>query len=206
MPALWLATGNFPDSCRLEVCSLTQNEEEQCVSSRWRREPPSGWRVLLPPQKVRKATSRDHNPLNAQCLATKLLSSTLQCIRSLCSVPLQTQTLCLHGNHCLLSCSSRPITDTCTLGKTWRAVGQSVMCAWSWPQTAGSAGLGCGDESPLTSLPTLWRPQNPSPNCDSRVCIFVCVLQMFVIANNASYSQIQAFEVPTVVSDLLVVS
>ncbi|XP_076129022.1 allantoicase [Alosa pseudoharengus] len=44
--------GNFPDSCRLEVCRLTSDEEQQCVSSKWRREPPGGWRVLLPPQKL----------------------------------------------------------------------------------------------------------------------------------------------------------
>ncbi|KAL2082385.1 hypothetical protein ACEWY4_022203 [Coilia grayii] len=45
--------GNFPDSCRLEVCSLTREEEEQCVSKRWRGKPPGGWRALLPPQKLR---------------------------------------------------------------------------------------------------------------------------------------------------------
>ncbi|XP_042359055.1 allantoicase isoform X1 [Plectropomus leopardus] len=42
--------GNFPDSCRIEVCSLTSEEEAQCVRSRWN----SGkWQVLLPPQKLR---------------------------------------------------------------------------------------------------------------------------------------------------------
>ncbi|XP_063079543.1 allantoicase [Engraulis encrasicolus] len=44
--------GNFPDSCRLEVCSLTGEEEEQCVSKKWTGEPPGGWRTLLPPQKL----------------------------------------------------------------------------------------------------------------------------------------------------------
>ncbi|XP_049446024.1 allantoicase isoform X5 [Epinephelus fuscoguttatus] len=41
--------GNFPDSCRIEVCSLTAEEEAQCIRSRWN----SGkWRVLLSPQKL----------------------------------------------------------------------------------------------------------------------------------------------------------
>ncbi|XP_026164108.1 allantoicase isoform X2 [Mastacembelus armatus] len=42
--------GNFPDSCRIEVCSLTPEEEAQCTRSGWT----SGkWQVLLPPQKLR---------------------------------------------------------------------------------------------------------------------------------------------------------
>ncbi|XP_039874375.1 allantoicase [Simochromis diagramma] len=42
--------GNFPDSCRIEACTLTPEEKAQCISSRWN----SGkWRVLLPPQKLR---------------------------------------------------------------------------------------------------------------------------------------------------------
>ncbi|XP_075968303.1 allantoicase [Anarhichas minor] len=42
--------GNFPDSCRIEVCSLTPEEEAQCISTRWN----SGkWQLLLPPQKLR---------------------------------------------------------------------------------------------------------------------------------------------------------
>lgn len=42
--------GNFPDSCRIEVSSLTAEEEAQCIRSRWN----SGkWRVLLSPQKLR---------------------------------------------------------------------------------------------------------------------------------------------------------
>ncbi|KAI3364682.1 hypothetical protein L3Q82_011459 [Scortum barcoo] len=43
-------TGNFPDSCRIEVCSLTIEEEAECIRTKWA----SGkWEVLLPPQKVR---------------------------------------------------------------------------------------------------------------------------------------------------------
>ncbi|MEQ2188724.1 hypothetical protein GOODEAATRI_017934 [Goodea atripinnis] len=41
--------GNFPDSCRIEACLLTPEEEMQCIQTRWN----SGkWEVLLPPQKV----------------------------------------------------------------------------------------------------------------------------------------------------------
>uniref|UniRef100_A0A3P8TUE1 Allantoate amidinohydrolase n=1 Tax=Amphiprion percula TaxID=161767 RepID=A0A3P8TUE1_AMPPE len=42
--------GNFPDSCRIEACTLTPEEETQCIRTRWN----SGkWQVLLPPQKLR---------------------------------------------------------------------------------------------------------------------------------------------------------
>lgn len=42
--------GNFPDSCRIEACNLTLEEEAQCIRTRWN----SGrWKVLLPPQKLR---------------------------------------------------------------------------------------------------------------------------------------------------------
>ncbi|TWW68394.1 allantoicase [Takifugu flavidus] len=42
--------GNFPDSCQVEVCSLSPDEEVQCIQNRWT----SGkWRLLLPPQKLR---------------------------------------------------------------------------------------------------------------------------------------------------------
>lgn len=42
--------GNFPDSCRIEACNLTPEEEAQCIRTRWN----SGrWQVLLPPQKLR---------------------------------------------------------------------------------------------------------------------------------------------------------
>ncbi|XP_076011157.1 allantoicase isoform X2 [Genypterus blacodes] len=41
--------GNFPDSCRIEACTLTPEEEAESIRSRWN----SGtWRVLLPPQKL----------------------------------------------------------------------------------------------------------------------------------------------------------
>ncbi|XP_029984078.1 allantoicase [Sphaeramia orbicularis] len=42
--------GNFPDSCRIEACYLTPEEETRCIRTRWN----SGkWQVLLPPQKLR---------------------------------------------------------------------------------------------------------------------------------------------------------
>lgn len=42
--------GNFPDSCRIDACSLTPEEEAQCAETSWN----SGkWQVLLPPQKLR---------------------------------------------------------------------------------------------------------------------------------------------------------
>nr|AGO86379.1 allantoicase [Sparus aurata] len=42
--------GNFPDSCRMEACFLTSEEEAQCTETGWT----SGkWQVLLPPQKLR---------------------------------------------------------------------------------------------------------------------------------------------------------
>uniref|UniRef100_A0A667XWG5 Allantoate amidinohydrolase n=1 Tax=Myripristis murdjan TaxID=586833 RepID=A0A667XWG5_9TELE len=42
--------GNYPDSCRIEACTLTPDQEAQCIRSRWT----SGkWRLLLPPQKLR---------------------------------------------------------------------------------------------------------------------------------------------------------
>ncbi|XP_040920626.1 allantoicase isoform X2 [Toxotes jaculatrix] len=42
--------GNFPDSCRIEACTLSPEEEVRCIGTGWR----SGkWQVLLPPQKLR---------------------------------------------------------------------------------------------------------------------------------------------------------
>ncbi|XP_038126709.1 allantoicase isoform X2 [Cyprinodon tularosa] len=42
--------GNFPDSCRIEACVLTPEEESRCIQTRW----DSGkWKVLLPSQKLR---------------------------------------------------------------------------------------------------------------------------------------------------------
>ncbi|KAF7231086.1 allantoicase [Nothobranchius furzeri] len=42
--------GNFPDSCRIEACLLSPEEESQCITTRWN----SGkWKLLLPPQKLR---------------------------------------------------------------------------------------------------------------------------------------------------------
>ncbi|XP_034383109.1 allantoicase isoform X2 [Cyclopterus lumpus] len=43
-------TNHFKDSCRIEVCSLTPEDEAQCISNSWN----SGkWQVLLPTQKLR---------------------------------------------------------------------------------------------------------------------------------------------------------
>ncbi|XP_029352718.1 allantoicase [Echeneis naucrates] len=42
--------GNFPDSCRIEACTLTPEEEARSIRTRWS----SGkWQVLLPNQKLR---------------------------------------------------------------------------------------------------------------------------------------------------------
>ncbi|KAM4633505.1 allantoicase isoform 3-T3 [Polymixia lowei] len=42
--------GNFPDSCRIEACTLTPEEEAQGIRNSWN----SGkWQLLLPPQKLR---------------------------------------------------------------------------------------------------------------------------------------------------------
>ncbi|XP_023250072.1 probable allantoicase isoform X1 [Seriola lalandi dorsalis] len=42
--------GNFPDSCRIEACTLTPEEEAQRVGTGWKS---WKWQVLLPPQKLR---------------------------------------------------------------------------------------------------------------------------------------------------------
>nr|XP_020480341.1 probable allantoicase isoform X1 [Monopterus albus] len=42
--------GNFPDSCRIEACTLTPVEEAQCIRTKWTL---GKWQVLLPPQKLR---------------------------------------------------------------------------------------------------------------------------------------------------------
>ncbi|KAM4522848.1 allantoicase [Odontesthes bonariensis] len=42
--------GNFPDSCRIEACLLSPDEEAQCIRTGW---DPVRWEVLLPPQKLR---------------------------------------------------------------------------------------------------------------------------------------------------------
>eukprot|EP00064_Thunnus_orientalis_P019522 superscaffoldBa00004920_g19644 len=41
--------GNFPDSCRIEACTLTPEEEAQCIRTKWNSRK---WKVLLPPQKM----------------------------------------------------------------------------------------------------------------------------------------------------------
>ncbi|XP_041831490.1 allantoicase isoform X2 [Melanotaenia boesemani] len=42
--------GNFPDSCRIEACLLSPEQEAQCFRTRWSS---VKWEVLLPPQKLR---------------------------------------------------------------------------------------------------------------------------------------------------------
>ncbi|XP_014000390.1 allantoicase isoform X1 [Salmo salar] len=44
--------GNFPDSCKIEACYLTPEEEGKYVSGRWSSDPGNKWRVLLQPQKL----------------------------------------------------------------------------------------------------------------------------------------------------------
>ncbi|XP_035279944.1 allantoicase isoform X1 [Anguilla anguilla] len=45
--------GNFPDSCKIEACSLTAEEEEQYLSARWASDERGKWKILLPPQKLK---------------------------------------------------------------------------------------------------------------------------------------------------------
>uniref|UniRef100_A0A6Q2YG66 Allantoate amidinohydrolase n=1 Tax=Esox lucius TaxID=8010 RepID=A0A6Q2YG66_ESOLU len=44
--------GNFPDSCKIEACLLTPEEEREYISGRWSSDPGKKWRVILPPQKA----------------------------------------------------------------------------------------------------------------------------------------------------------
>ncbi|KAM9354909.1 allantoicase [Pholidichthys leucotaenia] len=56
--------GNFPDSCRIEACHLTPDEEAQCIGSRWS----SGkWVVLLPPQKLRPHHIHHYGEAELRC-------------------------------------------------------------------------------------------------------------------------------------------
>ncbi|KAJ8371618.1 hypothetical protein AAFF_G00306540 [Aldrovandia affinis] len=45
--------GNFPDSCKIEACSLSAEEEEQYRSTRWASDDRGKWKTLLPPQKLK---------------------------------------------------------------------------------------------------------------------------------------------------------
>ncbi|KAK7132973.1 hypothetical protein R3I94_015007 [Phoxinus phoxinus] len=45
--------GNFPDSCKIEACSLTPDEENRLTLSQWRSDKSPKWRILLPPQKLK---------------------------------------------------------------------------------------------------------------------------------------------------------
>ncbi|KAL4648984.1 putative allantoicase isoform X2 [Arapaima gigas] len=45
--------GNYPDSCKIEACNLTTEEEQLCNRERWRNGEAVKWRMLLPPQKLK---------------------------------------------------------------------------------------------------------------------------------------------------------
>ncbi|NP_001002716.1 allantoicase [Danio rerio] len=45
--------GNFPDSCRIEACSLTEDEENSFIQSQWSSDRSPMWNILLPPQKMK---------------------------------------------------------------------------------------------------------------------------------------------------------
>ncbi|KAJ8356158.1 hypothetical protein SKAU_G00189520 [Synaphobranchus kaupii] len=45
--------GNFPDSCKIEACCLTAEEEEQYRSTRWASDERGKWKILLSPQKLK---------------------------------------------------------------------------------------------------------------------------------------------------------
>ncbi|XP_078799229.1 allantoicase isoform X3 [Oryzias latipes] len=49
--------GNFPDSCRLEACLLTQEEERHLIKTSWNS---VKWEELLPPQKASVQCCRPH--------------------------------------------------------------------------------------------------------------------------------------------------
>ncbi|XP_026854834.2 allantoicase [Electrophorus electricus] len=45
--------GNFPDSCKIEACDLTPEEEKSFISSKWSFDQSPRWRMLLHPQKLK---------------------------------------------------------------------------------------------------------------------------------------------------------
>ncbi|XP_007260900.3 allantoicase [Astyanax mexicanus] len=45
--------GNFPDSCQIEACQLTPEQEQTFMSRRWSNSNGPIWRKLLPPQKLK---------------------------------------------------------------------------------------------------------------------------------------------------------
>ncbi|KAG1964042.1 putative allantoicase [Pimephales promelas] len=45
--------GNFPDSCKIEACSLTPDEENNLILNQWRSDKSHKWRIVLPPQKLK---------------------------------------------------------------------------------------------------------------------------------------------------------
>uniref|UniRef100_A0A4W4F8C3 Allantoate amidinohydrolase n=1 Tax=Electrophorus electricus TaxID=8005 RepID=A0A4W4F8C3_ELEEL len=44
---------NFPDSCKIEACDLTPEEEKSFISSKWSFDQSPRWRMLLHPQKLK---------------------------------------------------------------------------------------------------------------------------------------------------------
>ncbi|XP_066533758.1 allantoicase isoform X2 [Hoplias malabaricus] len=45
--------GNFPDSCKVEACRLTPEEEKTFIYEKWSSGTVTRWRTLLPPQKLK---------------------------------------------------------------------------------------------------------------------------------------------------------
>ncbi|KAG9347354.1 hypothetical protein JZ751_004921 [Albula glossodonta] len=45
--------GNFPDSCKIEACSLTPEEEQQYLSQQWATDEKEKWKILLSSQKLK---------------------------------------------------------------------------------------------------------------------------------------------------------
>ncbi|ROI33889.1 Allantoicase [Anabarilius grahami] len=45
--------GNFPDSCKIEACNVTPDEENDLILNQWHSDKIPKWRILLPPQKLK---------------------------------------------------------------------------------------------------------------------------------------------------------
>ncbi|XP_016384697.1 allantoicase isoform X2 [Sinocyclocheilus rhinocerous] len=45
--------GNFPDSCQIEACCLTPDEENNLIRNQWCSDKTPKWRILLPPHKLK---------------------------------------------------------------------------------------------------------------------------------------------------------
>ncbi|KTF84246.1 hypothetical protein cypCar_00033386 [Cyprinus carpio] len=44
---------NMIDSCKIETCCLTPDEENNLIRNQWRSDKTLKWRILLPPQKLK---------------------------------------------------------------------------------------------------------------------------------------------------------